>query len=187
MWIAASVFAAIVAAYVLIYNTLVRKRNQIDNAAGTISTYLKKRSDLIPNLVATVKEYAKHEDKVLVELTRLRSQTEEASNNVEKMANADSAVTKLLGQVALVVENYPDLKANENYMSLQNEMSHLEDQLSAARRNYNAVVVTYNDSVKQIPTNIVAGVMGYSTKPVFRVSHAEAQNPDVASLFNKAA
>lgn len=187
MMVATIVFGVIAIVFVLIYNSLVRKRNQIDNASGMIAAYLKKRSDLIPNLVATVQQYTKHEDKVLTELTRLRSKVEEASGNVEEMANADSAVSGLLGQISVVVENYPDLKANENYMSLQAEMSTLEDQLSAARRNYNAVVVSYNDSVKQIPTNIVAGIMNYDVKPVFKVSQAEAQNPDVASLFKNAA
>lgn len=187
MMVATIVFAIVAIVFVLLYNSLVRKRNQIDNASGMIAAYLKKRSDLIPNLVATVQQYAKHEEGVLVELTRLRSKVEEATGDVQAMANADSAVTKMLGQFSLVVENYPDLKANENFMDLQGEMSTLEDQLSAARRNYNAVVVSYNDSVKQIPTNIVAGIMNYDVKPVFKVSQEEAKNPDVASLFKNAA
>lgn len=181
------ILAIVTTIYVLIYNSLIAKRNQIANASGSISTFLKKRADLIPNLVATVRQYTDHEEKVLTEITKLRSQTESATGNIKNMATADTQVSKMLGQIALVVENYPDLKANENYMSLQHEMTDIEDQLSAARRNYNAVVVRYNDAVGQIPTNIVARILNYTEEPVFEVSEEDARNPDVASLFKAAA
>lgn len=173
---------------VVMHNSLVRKKNEVENAVGGVHAYLKKRSDLIPNLVATVKQYAQHETKLLTDLTAARTAVQNGlqAGAMGDLQAADSMTSQLLGKVVAVAENYPDLKANQNFLSLQASLNEVEGQLSAARRTYNAAVVGYNNAVESIPTSVLASAMGYRRKPVFQVTAEEAKNPDIAKLFGSA-
>ncbi len=177
------VLLAVVVIVVVMYNSLISKKNEIDNAVGGVHTYLKKRADLIPNLVETVKQYAAHESKLLTELTEARTAVQKGLSDEGEMQANDSMMSKMLGRVVAVAESYPDLKANQNFLSLQASLNEIEGQLSAARRTYNAAVVRYNTAIESIPTNIIASMMGYRRKPVFQVSEAEAVRPDIGKLF----
>jgi len=179
-------FGVVVLAAAFMYNSLVTKKNEIENAFGSVHTYLKKRSDLIPSLVETVKQYAKHETNLLTDLTRARTSVQNITSNDETLPAADSAMSAMVGKVIAVAEAYPDLKANQNFLSLQASLNEIEGQLSAARRTYNAAVVRYNNAVESVPTNIFASLMGYRRKAVFQVNEQEAQRPDIAKLFGNA-
>jgi LemA protein len=167
-----------------IYNKLVRKRNAVENTFGAIDAMLKQRYDLIPNLVATVKEYMKHEAGVLTEITELRSRAVSDDVSDEEKVYLDNQLSKNMGKLMVAVENYPDLKASENFLQLQASWNEIEEQISAARRTYNAVVTDYNNSVETFPTNLVAGMLGFKRKNVFEISAAERQNISAKDLFN---
>ena len=175
-------FGVLALALVIMYNSLVSKKNEIENAVGGVHTFLKKRADLIPSLVATVKQYAQHETKLLTELTEARTAVQRPLGDGE-LQKADSNMSQMFGRIVAVAENYPELKANENFLSLQASLNEIEGQLSAARRTYNAAVVRYNNAVESIPTVFLASVLGYKRKSVFQVTAAEAQKPDIAKLF----
>lgn len=166
------------------YNSLVSKKNEIENAVGGVHSFLKKRADLIPSLVATVKQYAAHETKLLTDLTAARTAVQAPPKDGD-LQQSDTMVSQMLGRVIAVAEAYPDLKANQNFLSLQASLNEIEGQLSAARRTYNAAVVRYNTAVESLPTNIIASMLGYRRKSVFEVTAAEAKNPDVAKLFGQ--
>ena len=169
---------------VLIYNSLVAKKNQVENIFASLDAALKKRYDLIPNLVATVSKYMEHEKSILEDVTKLRAQANKPNiSNEEKMA-LDTKMSAALGSIMVAVENYPELKANENVMHLQHTLNDVEEQISAARRAYNQVVTDYNNALEQIPTNFMANAMGYSRKAVFEISEHERKNVNVKELFN---
>lgn len=177
---------AVVGIVALIYNSLVSKKNEIENALGGVHSYLKKRSDLIPGLVATVKQYAQHETKLLTELAAARAASLPGRSAQDgELQSVDSRLSRSIGQVFAIAENYPQLRANENFLGLQASLNEIEGQLSAARRTYNAAVVRYNTAVESLPTAILASILGYRRKAVFQVTSAEAQNPDVAKLFGQ--
>ncbi|CAN5434599.1 LemA family protein [soil metagenome] len=176
----------VIVIFAFLYNSLISKKNEIENAVGGVHTFLKKRSDLIPSLVATVKQYAAHESKLLTDLTSARTAVHAGLDKDGDMQAGDSMMSQMLGRVVAVAENYPDLKASENFLSLQASLNEIEGQLSAARRTYNAAVVRYNNAVESLPTNILAGMMGYRRKTVFQVTEAEAVRPDIAKLFGNA-
>lgn len=180
------VLIAVVVAVVFAQNTLVRRRNRVDEALGSISAYLKKRSDLIPNLVATVTKFTSHESSLLTELTELRTQASALKNDQAEMQEFDQKMQTTLGKINVAVEAYPELTSSDNYLSLQQSLNEVEGQLSAARRTYNANVVRYNDAVEMLPMSMVANVMRYKTLPVFEATVEEAKNPDVAALFKAA-
>lgn len=181
-----AIFCGFLGLVAVLYNSLVAKKNEVENATGAVHTYLKKRFDLIPSLVETVKQYAAHETKLLTELTAARTKIHLNSNKDGEMQSADATMSSMFGKVVAVAEAYPDLKANQNYLSLQASLNEIEGQLSAARRTYNAAVVRYNNSVEGIPTNILASLMGYRRKSVFQVTAVEAQRPDIGKLFGNA-
>ncbi|MDG1427384.1 MAG: LemA family protein [Crocinitomicaceae bacterium] len=169
IWIIVGVVVFILLVMIIINNSLVSRKNQVDNAFASIDVYLKKRSDLIPQLVDTVKGYMKHEKEVLTEITRLRTaaQSNEFGSNDRVVIEND--ITAGLGKIAIAVENYPDLKAGENYLMLQRSINEVEEQLSASRRAFNASVTDYNNGVESIPSNIIAGMKGYKLKNVFTI------------------
>ena len=169
---------------VLIYNNLIRKKNEIQNAFGSIDAQLKKRYDLIPNLVSTVKEYAAHENEILTKVTELRSQAlwgKQVSS--EEKVKIDNEISGNLRQLMISVENYPDLKANTNFLQLQRSLNEIESQISAARRTFNASVTNYNNSIQVFPGNIIASMMNLSTKEVFSITETERENVKVDQLF----
>ena len=169
---------------VLMYNSLVAKKNQVENIFASVDTQLKKRYDLIPNLVASVSKYMEHEKSILQDVTKLRAEANKPNiSNEHKMA-LDAKMSAALGSIMIAVENYPELKANENVMHLQHSLTEVEAQISAARRAYNQAVTDYNNALEQIPTNFMATAMNYRKKDVFVISEGERQNIDVKELFN---
>ncbi|QSZ42126.1 LemA family protein [Sulfurimonas aquatica] len=169
---------------VLMYNSLVAKKNQVDNIFASVDTQLKKRYDLIPNLVASVSKYMEHEKSILQEVTKLRADANKPNISDKQKIALDAQVTSALGSIMIAVENYPELKANENVMHLQSSLNEVEEQISAARRAYNQAVTDYNNAIEMIPTNFMANIMNYREKEVFVISEGERTNVDVKELFN---
>ena len=170
--------------FVGMYNTLVRKRNEVDNAFGGMDVQLKKRYDLIPNLVATVQQYASHEKELLTKVTEMRAKATSGNVSNEEKVALDNQISAGMKSIMVAVENYPDLKANENFMNLQRTLNEVESQISAARRTYNAVITDYNNAIQVFPKSIIAGMMSLKRKEVFVIPEAERQNVDVKNLFN---
>jgi len=170
---------------VLMYNSLVAKKNQVENIFASVDTQLKKRYDLIPNLVASVSKYMDHEKSLLEEVTKLRSEANRPNISDKQKMNLDAKITKALGSIMIAVENYPDLKANENVMHLQRSLNEVEEQIAAARRAYNQAVTDYNNALEMVPTNIMASMMGYKEKDVFEITEDERKNVNVSELFKK--
>ncbi|MCW8894854.1 MAG: LemA family protein [Sulfurimonas sp.] len=169
---------------VLMYNSLVAKKNQVENIFASVDTVLKKRYDLIPNLVAAVSKYMEHEKSLLQEVTKLRAEANKPNISDEQKIALDAKVSSALGSIMIAVENYPDLKANENVMHLQHTLHEVEEQISAARRAYNQAVTDYNNAIEMIPTNFMASAMNYTRKQVFEIVETERKNVDVKELFN---
>lgn len=155
-----------------VYNSLIRLRNMVKNAWSDIDVQLKKRHDLIPNLVETVKGYAAHEKTVLENVTKARSMAAQARGPLES-AQAENMLTQALRQLFAVVENYPDLKANQNFLALQEELRNIENQIQEARRYYNAVVRDYNIKTESFPSNIIASMFNFRKEPFFEIEEAE--------------
>jgi LemA protein len=168
-----------------IYNSLVRRKNQVDNIFATVDAILKKRYDLIPNLVATAQKYMEHERHVLTEVTRLRAQALAGNASDEEKMEIDQKITKAIRGILVAVENYPSLRANENFMHLQATLNEVEEQISAARRAYNAAVTDYNNAVEMFPTNVVASLFGYRRKRLFEIASLEREPADVHRLFQR--
>ena len=168
---------------VLLYNSLVVKKNQVNNAFAGTDALLKKRYDLIPNLVETVKTYMQHEQKTLTEITELRSKAMSGPLSDDDKIDLNNKLGKAVGGIMVAVENYPDLKANQNFMQLQGSLNEIEEQISAARRAYNASVTDYNNAVEMLPTNILASMMNYKQRKLFETAESERQNVNVGSLF----
>jgi LemA protein len=183
MWIAIVVVVVILLIVVFLYNSLIGKKNQVTNVFGTIDALLKKRYDLLPKLIATVKAYMKHERELLEEITQMRAKAVSGQLSDDDKVELDNIVTKALGGIMVAVENYPDLKANQNFLQLQRVMNEVEEQISAARRAYNAAVTDYNNAVEMFPTNLVASTMRYKLKKVFEISQEQRGDVDAEKLF----
>jgi LemA protein len=168
---------------ILIYNSLIGRKNQVLNVFGTIDALLKKRYDLIPNLVSTVKGYMQHERALLEQITKTRADAMADRLSDDEKVELDNIASKVLGDIMVAVENYPDLKANENFMHLQRTLTELEEQISAARRAYNASVTDYNNAVEMFPTNIVASMMNYKRRKFFEISEKERENVDAGPML----
>lgn len=168
---------------VLMYNSLIAKKNQVENIFGGVDAVLKKRYDLIPNLVASVSRYMEHEKSILEKVTALRAEANKPNLSDKEKIDLDSKITSALGSIMVAVENYPDLKANENVMNLQHNLTEIESQISAARRAYNQAVTDYNNAIEMFPTNFVASFMSLSKKDVFVISEDERQNVNVREMF----
>lgn len=183
MWIAIVAVVVVIGFLVVLYNSLVGKKNQVTNVFGTIDALLKKRYDLLPKLIATVKAYMKHEKEVLEEITKMRAKAVSGRLSDDEQVELDNILSKALGGIMVAVENYPELKANENFLQLQRTMNEVEEQISAARRAYNAAVTDYNNAVEMFPTNIVASMIGYRLKKVFEISEEQREDVDAEKLF----
>jgi LemA protein len=168
--VAAAIIIAIVVilllVFVLAYNGLVRDRNRIDNAWSQIGVQLERRHDLIPNLVETVKGYAAHERETLEEVVAARQRGIEAQG-VQEQAAAENQITSALRQLFAVAEAYPDLKANQNFLSLQEELTSTEDRIAYSRQFYNDRVLGYNTKLQKIPTNLIAGMFNFAPREYF--------------------
>lgn len=175
----------LVVLYAVLYNSLIGKKNQVEYAYSGVDVQLKKRHDLVPNLVATVKQYMEHERELLERITELRARATASNLSDQERLQAESQLSGALRSLMIAVENYPQLKANENFMHLQASLNEIEEQIAAARRAYNAAVTDYNNAVEMFPTNIVAGMMGLRRRPVFEAEESERATPQVAQLFKQ--
>jgi LemA protein len=162
-----------------IYNSLVGLRNQVDNAWSQIDVQLKRRHDLIPNLVETAKGYMKHERGTLEAVTEARARAMGAKS-VSDAAKAEGALGEALSKFMLVVENYPDLKANQNFLAVQEELSSTENKIAFARQAYNDQVLFFNNKTQMFPSNIVAGMFGFAKRDFFETGAAEREVPKVS-------
>ena len=160
------------------YNQIVAKSEEVDNKFATIDTYLQRRADLIPNLVNTVKGYTQHEETIINSITEARQKMVNAKSISEK-SEANDQLTSALNNLNVIVENYPDLKASQNFLSLQDELAGTENRIATARRDYNDSVTSYNTSIKKFPTNILAGMFGFEKKDYFEVSEGKTDVPNV--------
>lgn len=175
--------AALLLFIILMYNSLVSKRNSVNSAFSSIDIYLKKRYDLIPNLVETVKQYMQHEKNTLEEIVRLRNSALSGNITNDEKAAINNQITKSIGSIYLAVENYPDLKASENFKKLQASMNEVEEQISAARRAYNAAVLALNNSVQMFPSSIIASIFGVKAAQMIEIESHEKVNPNLKNLF----
>ncbi|MBS4035146.1 MAG: LemA family protein [Ignavibacterium sp.] len=153
---------------VSIYNSLIELRNRVKNAWSQIDVQLKRRHDLIPNLIETVKGYMKHEREIMENITKYRSQAMDAGSVGEK-AKAESLLSGALGQLRVQIENYPDLKANQNFLALQEELTGTENRISFSRQAYNDQVLFFNNKIQMFPSNIVAGMFGFKEEEFFQI------------------
>ena len=161
------------------YNKLVNLRNKKDDQWSQIEVQLKRRADLIPNVVETVKGYAKHEKSTFEEVIKARNSYVNAKTPEEEM-KASGEVTQALGRLFALSESYPELKANENFLSLQNDLKDTEDKISYARGFYNDTVLTYNNKVQMVPSNIVAGICGFKKAAFFEADEKDKETPKVS-------
>jgi LemA protein len=173
-WLVVALIVVLVVALVLMYNRLVRLRNQIEAAWSQIDVQLKRRYDLIPNLVETVKGYAAHERETFEAVTRARQQAAGATG-VEDQAQAENLLTQTLRQLFAVAEAYPQLKANENFLELQEELTGTEGRIAFARQFYNERVLAYDNSLESFPSNTIAGAFGFKPKPYFETETASRE------------
>ena len=158
-----------------IYNSLVRLRNQVRNSWSGIDVQLKRRNDLIPNLVNTVKGYAKHEKELLEHVTQARANVMESrkEGDLDKLSEAENELSGTLKSLFAVAENYPDLKANQNFLKLQEQITETEDQIAASRRIYNENVTYYNNKIETFPSNIFANMFNFEQKNFFETKDRE--------------
>lgn len=170
------IVAIVFLAIIFIYNALISRRNRIDEAWSDIEVQMKRRYDLIPNVLETVKGYAAHERGVLENVTKARTSAMTAQNSDEKAA-AENQLSGTLKTLFAVAENYPDLKANVNFLDLQRELSDTENKLQAARRFYNANVRDYNTMLQSFPSNLIAGTFGFSIRKLFGLEEEAAREP----------
>lgn len=170
------IVAVLVVFAIGLYNRLIALRNRVDNAWSQIAVQLKRRHDLIPNLVATVKGYAQHESGTLEAVIAARNAAASATgSSVEQTAAAENMLTGALRQLFALSESYPELKANENFMSLQNELSDTENKISYSRQFYNDSVMTFNTAIQVFPANILAGIMGFTARTYFEIDEAQSE------------
>ncbi len=175
MWIAIIAIVVIIVLWIIFaYNGLVGKKFKAENSWSQIDVQLQRRFDLIPNLVNSVKGYMGHEEGVLTKVTELRSAWANAKSVDEKI-NLDNELTSALKTILSVSESYPDLKANENFLALQEELKNTEDKISYSRQFYNDSVTIYNTAVAVFPTNIIASLFGFKPKTLFEVDSSEAR------------
>ena len=166
----------LIVVYILIqYNGFVRLNNKVKEAFSTMDVYLKKRWDLVPNLVETVKGYAKHESSVLEEITKLRSNSYDSMSSVEKIDTNNQLAGKI-SKIMAIAENYPDLKASQNFLDLMKQLTQVEDEIANSRKYYNAVVRKLNTKIEMFPSNIIASIFGFKPSKMFEAGEEEKNN-----------
>ncbi len=173
----------VIALFVIgVYNRLVRTRNQVDQAWAGVQTELQRRYDLIPNLVNTVKGYASHERELLEEVTRLRQDCVNNTGSPAAQAVSESKLQTALGGLMVRLEAYPDLKANQNFLSLQQELAVTEDRLQSTRTGYNGTVLEYNNAIQVFPVNLIAGFLGFLRREFFELENPAAREAPKVSF-----
>ena len=174
-WIILAIIVILAILLINVYNNLVKSRNKVHNAFANVDTQLQRRFDLIPNLVETVKGYMKHEESVLTKVTELRTSWASASTIHEK-AKLANELSSALNSINVVAEQYPDLKANTNFLSLQEELSNTENQISSSRASYNNIVTAYNTKLEIFPNNIIANMFNFKQAELFKVEDENVKN-----------
>jgi LemA protein len=174
------IVVVIVAVLAGMYNSLVKRRNQVDNSWSQIDVQLKRRHDLIPNLVEAVKDYMSFEQETLTNVTKARAAAIDAgAKGPQAVAEAENVLTGTLKSLFAVTENYPDLKANQNVMQLQEELTSTENKIAFARQFYNDSVLTFNNQVQTFPSNLIAGMFNFTTRQFFEVPEEDKAVPTV--------
>lgn len=172
------IIGAIILYIIIVYNSLIVLRNRIKNAWAQVDVQTKKRYDLVPNLVETVKGYAKHEKTVFEDVTKARTAVMKATD-VKSKAKAENMLTGALKSLFAVAENYPNLKASQNFLQLQEELSGIENKIAYARQFYNDSVLAFNNAIQKFPANTVAGAFGFKQEDYFEAEEAERENVKV--------
>lgn len=182
VWVIIGVVVVLIVIFIAVYNSLVRLRNQVKNAWAQIDVQLKRRYDLIPNLVETVKGYMKHERETLEAVTNARNLAQQAaSSGAGARSKVEGELSSALSKLLAVVENYPDLKANQNFLALQEELTSTENKISFSRQFYNDSVLNFNNKTQMFPSNIIAGMFGFKAEEFFEVTvAAEREAPKVS-------
>jgi len=182
VWVILGIIVVLLVPLIATYNSLVRRRNEVKNAWAQIDVQLKRRYDLIPNLVEAVKGYMTHERETLEAVTNARNLAQQvASSGAGTRAKAEGELSSALSRLLAVVENYPDLKANQNFLALQEELTTTENKISFSRQYYNDSVLRYNNQTQVFPSNIVASVTGFRASEFFEVTvAAEREAPKVS-------
>lgn len=175
LWIILAVIILIIIYAFILYNNFISLDNKVKEAFSTMDVYLKKRWDLIPNLVETVKGYTKYEEETLTRVTKLRNNVYNEMTNDEKIINNEE-LSSDVSKIMALKEAYPELKANENFIDLSNKLTKIEDDIANARKYYNGTVRIYNNKVQMFPNNIFAKIFGYKTKRMFEASLEDKQN-----------
>lgn len=173
-----SVVVLLLLVTVYYYNRIIKLENRIDNAWAQIDVQLKKRADLVPNLVETVQGYAEHEQEVFTRVTESREKLMQAENP-EQEAEAGNMMTEALKSIFAIAEDYPDLKASENFKELQQELSAIENKIAYARQHYNDAILTYNNTIETVPAVFFARAMGRSERDMLEIETADEELPDV--------
>jgi LemA protein len=179
IYVLVTVIAIVILVFIIIYNSLIQKKNAIDNAYFSMDVMLRKRYDLIPQLVETVKGYMTHEKEVLIQLTELRRKVLVENLNTNDKVALDNKINATLQNVFASFENYPQLKASENFLQLQGAINETEEQLAASRRFYNAAVNDYHNGIEMFPSSFVASWMGLKSKTYFSIADEHRQVPSV--------
>lgn len=172
------IFVLVVLFIVSLYNGLIQLRNRVKNAWSQIDVQLNRRADLIPNLVETVKGYAKHEKTVFTDVTEARAGLMNAKT-VQENAEANNILTETLKSLFAVAENYPELKANENFLELQSQLEETEDKIAYSRQFYNDTVLMYNNKCQMVPSNIIASMFNFQEAEFFEIEEAKKEVPEV--------
>ncbi len=179
VWIVIGIIVIVLALFIVgNYNKLVSLRNKVKDQWSQIDVQLKRRFDLIPNLVETVKGYAKHESETLENVIKARNSFNAAKTPEDEM-KANGELSNAISKLFAVAESYPDLKANENFTKLQDELKETEDKISYARQFYNDNVLTYKNKIEMFPSNIIAGMFGFKPEPFFEANEQERENVQV--------
>ena len=178
LYIVLGIVLIIVLYAIILFNNLINARNSVNEAFATMDVYLKQRWDLIPNLVKCVKAYTEHEKEVLEEITNLRAQLYDTLNKNAKL-NANEKITNDLNKIIALAENYPELKASEVFLDLQEKLTKVEDDIAYSRKYYNANVRDYNYKVEMFPSNLIANLFNFKKEKMFAIFESERSNPEV--------
>ncbi len=182
IWIVIGIIAVVALALIFVYNSLIKLRNRVQEAWSDIDVQLKRRYDLIPNLINTVKGYASHEKETFEKVTQARNQamqSQQGGSSAESQAQAENALSSTLKSLFAVAENYPDLKASQNFQELQRELSDTENKIQAARRFYNNNVLQFNTKIQTFPVNLIAGAFNFKKKDFFEIEEEQKENVEV--------
>ena len=178
LYIVITIIVLILIAFFAIYNVFVKANNKVEEAFATMDVYLKKRWDLIPNIVEIVKGYTKHEKNTLCSVIKMRNTTYDNMTDNEKIKTNEN-LSKNINKIMALAESYPDLKANENFKDLSTQLSQIEDDIANSRKYYNATVRDFNNKVEMFPSNLIARIFGYKSRNMFAVNEEERENVKV--------